>query len=76
MRFCIDYLQLNQVTLKKFYPHPRVDDLLDQLQGASVFSKIDLRSGYLQIWVRDDDISKTTFRTCYGHFEFVVCLLG
>ncbi|XP_052181975.1 uncharacterized protein LOC127794769 [Diospyros lotus] len=67
MRLCVDYRQLNQVTLKNKYPLPRVDDLLDQLCGASVFSKIDLKSGYHHVRVREGDIQKTTFRTRYGH---------
>ena len=72
MRLCIDYRQLNQVTLKYKYPLPRVENLLDQLQGALVFFKIDLRFGYHQIRGRDRDISKIAFCTCYAHFEFVV----
>ena len=66
MRLCIDYRKLNQVTVKNKYPLPRVDDLFDQLQGAQVFSKIDLRSGYLHLKIAKEDIQKTTFRTRYG----------
>ncbi|KZV14332.1 hypothetical protein F511_43689 [Dorcoceras hygrometricum] len=75
MRLCIDYRQLNKATVKNRYSLPRIDDLFDQLQGSSVYSKIDLRSGYHQLRVRDEDISKTTFRTRYGHYELLLCLL-
>nr|GFC77130.1 putative reverse transcriptase domain-containing protein [Tanacetum cinerariifolium] len=67
---CIDYWELNKLTVKNRYPLPRIDDLFDQLQGSSVYSKIDLRSGYHQLMVREEDISKTAFRTRYGHYEF------
>nr|GFB72596.1 putative reverse transcriptase domain-containing protein [Tanacetum cinerariifolium] len=69
---CIDYQELNKLTKKNRYPLPRIDDLFDQLQGPSVYSKIDLRSGYHQLRVREEDIPKTAFRTRYGHYEFQV----
>ncbi|GJT31857.1 putative reverse transcriptase domain-containing protein [Tanacetum coccineum] len=71
-RMCVDYRELNKLTVKNRYPLPRIDDLFDQLQGSSVYSKIDLRSGYHQLRVREEDISKTAFRTRYGHYEFQV----
>jgi len=76
MRLCIDYPQLNKVAIKNRYPLPRIDDLMDQLVGAHVFSKIDLRSGYHQIKVKDEDMQKTTFRTRYGHYEYKVMPFG
>ncbi|KAG8481041.1 hypothetical protein CXB51_025750 [Gossypium anomalum] len=72
MRMCIDYRQINKVTIKNKYPLPRIDDFFDQLKGATVFSKIDLRSGYYQLRVKDFDVPKTTFRTRYEHYEFLV----
>ncbi|GKF03351.1 putative reverse transcriptase domain-containing protein, partial [Tanacetum coccineum] len=75
-RMCIDYWELNKLTIKNRYPLPKIHDLFDQLQGSSVYSKIDLRSGYYQLRVRDEDISKTSFRTRYGHYEFQVMPFG
>nr|GFB73767.1 RNA-directed DNA polymerase homolog [Tanacetum cinerariifolium] len=73
---CIDYWEINKLTVKNCYPLPRTDDLFDQLQGSSVYSKIDLRSGYHQLRVREEDIPKTAFRTRYGHYKFQVMPFG
>ncbi|GJT22032.1 putative reverse transcriptase domain-containing protein [Tanacetum coccineum] len=73
---CIDYRELNKLTVKNRYPLPRIDDMFDQLQGSSVYSKIDLRSGYRQLRVREGDILKTAFRTRYGYYEFQVMPFG
>ena len=76
LSLCIDYRQLNKVTVKNKYPFPRIDDLFDQMRGGKVFSKIELRSGYHQVRIKDEDIHKTTFKTRYGHYEFVVVPFG
>ena len=76
LRMCIDYQQINKVTVKNKYPLPRIEDLFYQLKGAGVFSKIDLRSGYYQLRVKEVDVSKTAFRTGYGHYEFLVMQFG
>ena len=73
---CIDYRQLNRFTIKNMYPLLRIDDLFDQLRGTRVYTKINLRTGYHQLRVREADILKTAFRTRYGHFEFTVMPFG
>nr|GEY54892.1 putative reverse transcriptase domain-containing protein [Tanacetum cinerariifolium] len=75
-RMCVDYRELNKLTVKNRYPLSRIDDLFDQLQGSSVYSKIDLRSGYHQLRIKEEDIPITAFRTRYGHFEFQVMSFG
>ena len=72
MRLCIDYRQLNKITIKNKYPLSRIDDLFDQLQGASVFFKIDLKFDYHQLRIKESDVPKTTFRTWYDHYEILV----
>ena len=73
---CIYYKHLNKLTIKNKYPLPRIDDLFDQVRGATIFSKIDFRTGYHQLGIKDEDVKKTTFRTRYGHYEFVVLPFG
>ena len=73
---CIDHIQLSKVTEKNQYPFPRMDDLFDQMKGEKVFSKFDLRSGYQQVRIKDEDVHKTTFKARYGSYEFVVVPFG
>jgi hypothetical protein len=75
-QMCVDYRSLNEVTIKNKYPLPRIEDLFDQMKGASVFSKIDLRSGYHQLKIRESDIPKTAFHTRYGLYEYTVMSFG
>jgi hypothetical protein len=76
LRLCIDFRQLNKVTVKNKYPLPRIDDLFDQLKDANTFLKIYIKSRYHQVRIKDEDISKTSFRTRYGHYEFTVVPFG
>ena len=76
MQLCIDYRELNKVIIKNKYPLPWINDLFDRLQGATTFSKIDLRLRYHQLLVRPEDVPKTAFRMRYGHYEFLVMPFG
>jgi hypothetical protein len=75
-RLCIDYRQLNKATIKNQYPLPRIDDLFDQMKDTTMFSKIDLRSGYHQLLIKEDEVPKTVFKTRFGHYEFIVLPFG
>jgi hypothetical protein len=76
LRLSVNYQELNKLTIKNKYSLPRINDLLDQLGEAKVFLMIDLRLGYHQIRIKPEDIPKTTFRTCYGHYKYLVVLFG
>jgi hypothetical protein len=76
LRMCIDFKQLNKVTIMNKYHLPNIDDLFDQLKGSKIFSKIELRLGYHQVMIKEEDIHKKTFKTRYGHYEFTIVPFG
>lgn len=76
LQLCVDYRQLNRVTIRNQYPLPHTNNIFDQMKGATIFSKIDLQTEYHQLRVNEEDISKTTFQTCFGHYDFVVVPFG
>ena len=76
MQMCIDYRQLNKMTIKNQYPLPRIVELFDQVGGSKIFSNIDLQSGYHQVHIRDEDIHKTSYHMRYDHYEFLVMPFG
>jgi hypothetical protein len=76
LRLCINFQQMNKYTMKNKYPLPKINDLFDKIRGAKIFSKIDLRSGYHQIRIKEEDINKISIRTMYGNYEFLVVSFG
>ena len=75
-RLCIDYRQLNKATIKNQYPSSKIDDMFDKMKDATMFSKIDLQLGYHQLWIKEDDVPKTSFKMRFGHYEFTILLFG
>jgi hypothetical protein len=76
VRLCIHYRQLNKATIKNQYMLPRIDDLFDHMKGATMFSKIDLRSGCHQLWIKEDDVPNIAFKTRFGHYKFTILHFG